>query len=135
MIFGGSMTNRAQIGMTMFLISAAVFFFLLILAFKYFAPMPSLNSRVGWLLTALLLAASLSIWRQWRWIATALGVAFLAGLFATISSVLTAIHGLFVIAGIIAIAIVPASATRTVALYWYFFTAVWLVIFVVSSQT
>ena len=127
------MNKRAQLAMAMFLMSSAVFFFLLILAFKYFAPLPSLNSRGGWLLTALLLAASLSIWRRWRWIATALGVAFVAALFATISSVLTAIHGLFVVAGIISIAVVPGSAMRTVALYWYFFTAVWLVIFVVSS--
>jgi len=129
------MTKPAQIGMAMFLISATVFFFLLILGFSHLAPVPSLNSRVGWLLTALLLAASLSIWRQWRWITTALGIAFVAGLFATISSVLTAIHGLFVVAGIISIALVPVSAIRSVALYWYFFTAVWLVIFVVSSQT
>jgi heme/copper-type cytochrome/quinol oxidase subunit 3 len=47
---------------------------------------------------------------------------------------LTAVHGLFVFAGIISIAAVPLSALRTVALYWYFFTAVWLVIFLVASH-
>jgi hypothetical protein len=47
---------------------------------------------------------------------------------------LTAVLGLFVLAGVIALAVVPASALRAMALYWYFFTAVWLVIFGVAGQ-
>ena len=124
------MTKRAQLGMAMFLISEAVFFLLLILAFKYFAASPGLSSRNGWILTILLLACSLSLWRAWRWVSVALGAVFLIGLFATSYTVLTGIHGLHILAGIIAIAIVPAPALRTMALYWYFFTAVWLVFMV-----
>jgi heme/copper-type cytochrome/quinol oxidase subunit 3 len=85
-------------------------------------------------LTALLVAGSLCVWREWRWTALALGAAFIVGLFGTRFSMLTAVHGLFVFAGIISIAAVPLSALRTVALYWYFFTAVWLVIFLVASH-
>ncbi len=130
------MTNRvtrpAQLGMAMFLISEAVFFFLLILAFAYFRALPQLNSRGGWILTALLLAASLSAWRAWRWMTVALGLAFLIVLVTTTSSLLTELHGLHVFAGIVAVSLVPAPALRTMALYWYFFTAVWLAIFVVA---
>lgn len=123
------MIKRAQLGMAMFLISEAVFFFLLILAFAYFRATPDLNSASGWILTALLVGASLTVWRAWRWITVALGVAFLVVLFITTPSVLTGLHGLHVLAGIIALALVPVSALRTMALYWYFFTAVWLAIF------
>lgn len=126
------MTQRAQLGMAMFLISEAVFFFLLILAFAYFRAIPAVHSTAGWLLTACLVAASLTVWRAWRWVTVALGVAFLIGLFWTTSSVLTGLHGLHILAGIVALALVPASALRTMALYWYFFTAVWLAIFLVA---
>lgn len=126
------MTKRAQLGMAMFLISEAVFFLLLILAFAYFRSLPGLNSPSGWILTALLVAASLAVWRAWRWMTVALGVAFLIVLFVTTSSVLTGLHGLHILAGIIALALVPASALRTMALYWYFFTAVWVAIFLVA---
>ncbi|MGA2212668.1 MAG: hypothetical protein ABSH31_05280 [Bryobacteraceae bacterium] len=128
------MTQRAQLGMLMFLISEAVFFFLLILACVYLRAPPVLGGLSGWVLTALLVAGSLCVWREWRWTALALGAAFIVGLFGTRFSMLTAVHGLFVFAGIISIAAVPLSALRTVALYWYFFTAVWLVIFLVASH-
>jgi heme/copper-type cytochrome/quinol oxidase subunit 3 len=121
--------RRCQLGMAMFLLSEAVFFFLLILACKYFAAIPYLSSRNGWILTILLLASSASMWRGWRWVTIALGVPFLLGLLGTLSSVLTAVLGLFLFAGMIALAIVPVSALRTMALYWYFLTAVWLAIF------
>jgi heme/copper-type cytochrome/quinol oxidase subunit 3 len=127
------MTKRAQLGMAMFLISEAVFFFLLILACAYSHALPRLYAPSGWILTALLLTGSLSIWRGWRWAALALGAAFIVGLIGTEFSMLTAVHGLFVFVGMISIAAVPISALRTVALYWYFFTAVWLVIFLVAS--
>lgn len=127
------MTNRAQLGMAMFLLADAVFFLLLILASAYFRATPHLIGARGWLLTALLIAGSLSIWRGWRWITFALGTAFCIGLFAAGATMLTGLHGLFVLAGVIAVAVVPSSGLRAMALYWYFFTAVWLVIFALGS--
>jgi heme/copper-type cytochrome/quinol oxidase subunit 3 len=126
------MRDRAQLGMAMLLISETVFFFLLILACANFQALPRLYVLSGSILTALLLAGSLCVWRGWRWAAVALGVVFLVGLVGTSFAMLTAVHGLFVLAGVIAIAVVPVSAIRTMALYWYFFTAVWVVIFVVA---
>jgi heme/copper-type cytochrome/quinol oxidase subunit 3 len=126
------MTQRTQLGMAMFLISEAVFFFLLIVACVYIRALPIFFDASGLALTALLLASSLCVWRGWRWAALALGAVFVVLLVGTKFSLLTAVHGLFVTAGLIAIAVVPVSALRTLALYWYFFTAVWLVIFLVS---
>jgi heme/copper-type cytochrome/quinol oxidase subunit 3 len=131
------MSKRSQLGMAMFLISEAVFFFLLILAFRYFAPTPHLSSRNGWLLTILLLTSALSMWQGWRWVTIGLGAAFLVApslFLGTTFFILAAIHGLHILAGLIALAIVPASALRAMALYWYFFTAVWLVILLVASR-
>ena len=127
------MTNRAQLGMAMLLIAEAVFFFLLILACVYLGALPRLAGSSGWLLTAALLASSLSVWRGWRWGTIALGAAFVIGLFGTTVSMLTAVLGIFVLVGTILIALVPVSALRTMALYWHFCTAVWLVIFAVAS--
>lgn len=127
------MTKRAHLGMVMFLISEAVFFFLLILAFAYFRALPELHSTAGWTLTALLVAASFALWRAWRWVTVALGLAFLIVLVITTSSLLTELHGLHIFAGVVAVSLVPTSALRTMALYWYFFTAVWLAIFLVAA--
>ena len=127
------MTKRAQLGMAMLLIAEAVFFFLLILACVYLRALPRLTGASGWLLTAALLASSLSVWRGWRWGTIALGAAFVIGLFGTTVSMLTAVLGIFVLVGTILIALVPVSALRTMALYWHFCTAVWLVIFAVAS--
>ena len=131
------MTQRAQIGMAMFLMSEAVFFLLLILAFRYFAPMPHLSLRNGWLLSILLLASALSMWRGWRWVTIALGVVFLFGevlFLGTPFFIMADIHGLHILGGLMAMAVVPTSALKVIALYWYFFTAVWLAIFLVASQ-
>jgi len=128
------MRDRAQLGMAMLLISEAVFFFLLILACANFQALPRLYVFSGSILTALLLDGSVSMCRKWRWATVALGVVFLVGLVGTSFAMLTAVHGLFVLAGVIAIGVVPVSAIRTMALYWYFFTAVWVVIFVVARQ-
>jgi len=128
--------KRAQLGMALFLIPEAVFFFLLILAFSYFGGKPVIP-RLGWLFTALLLASSLCMWRGWRWGTIALGAAFLISqvfyFFGTPFFILAGIHGLHVLAGLIALAIVPASALRVMALYWYFLMAVWLVIILIGS--
>jgi hypothetical protein len=131
------MTKRAELGMALFLIAQTVFFFLLILAAATFRAIPLLIAPSGWFLTALLVASSISIWRGWRWATIGLGAAFLIGqaiLFGIVSSMLTAIHGLFILAGLMALALVPVSALKVMALYWYFFTAVWLAIFLVASQ-
>jgi hypothetical protein len=128
------MNRRAQLGMAMFLISEAVFFFLLILACTYFRALPRLYAPSGWILTAVLLSASASIWRKWRWGAIALGAVFLVGLVGTPFAMLTAVLGLFVLAGVIALAFGPVSSQPALSLYWYFFTAVWLVIFGISGQ-
>jgi heme/copper-type cytochrome/quinol oxidase subunit 3 len=129
--------KRAQLGMALFLIPEAVFFFLLILAFAYFGEKPHPILRLGWLFTALLLASSLSMRRGWRWVTIALGAVFLvsqAVYFGTTFFILAGIHGLHVLAGLIALAIVPATAVRVMALYWYFITSVWLVILLAASQ-
>ena len=127
------MTKRAQLGMAMFLISEAVFFFLLILACVYLRALPSLIAPSGWSLTALLLASSLCLWRGWRWGTVALGAVFVAGLFGTTFALLTAVHGLFVLRRRDrARRRARRPALRALSLYWYFFTAVWLVIFLVS---
>jgi heme/copper-type cytochrome/quinol oxidase subunit 3 len=134
------MPKRSQLGMAMFLISESVFFFLLILAFAYFRAMPHRIASVGWLFTALLLVSGLSMWRAtvgsrwWRCVTIALGVAFLVYQVILVRNtyfILAGIHGMHVFAGLIALAIVPATALRTIALYWYFFALVWLVIFLV----
>jgi heme/copper-type cytochrome/quinol oxidase subunit 3 len=126
--------RRTQLGMAMFLIAEAVFFFLLILACVYLRALPMIFDASGLVLTALLLASTLCVWRGWRWAAFMFGAVFVVLLFGTKFSFLTAVHGLFVFAGLISIAVVPVSGLRTVALYWYFFTAVWLFIFLVSRN-
>src|ERR1700733_9280079 len=118
------MAQRAQFGMAMFLISEAVFFFLLIVAFAYFGAIPHRKAPSGWLFTALLLASTLSMWRAgagsgWgRCVTIALGVAFLiyqAIFFENTLFILAGIHGLHVLAGIIALVIVPSSGLRAMA--------------------
>jgi len=123
------MTKRAQIGMAMFLCSEAVFFFLLIGASFYFGEKPHLISYLGLLL---LLASNLSIWRGWRWVTIALGAAFLVALSTTGFNILTGIHGLHILAGLIALMLVPASALKVMAMYWYFFSAIWIAIFILA---
>jgi len=134
------MTKRAQLGMAMFLLAEAVFFFLLILAFVYFRWTAHLSRNAGLIDTALLLASSFAMWRAsagprwWLWITIILGIAFLIGqakLYGTTFFTLAGIHGLHIFAGLIALAVVPSSAIRPMAFYWYFFTAVWLAIFFV----
>lgn len=132
--------RRAELGMALFLIAETVFFFLLILAFAYFRAMPPGISPLGWLFTALLLASAVSMWRAaaasrlWLWVTIALGAAFLAGqsiYFGTTFFALAGIHGLHILAGLIALAVAPSAAIKVVALYWYFFVVVWLAIVVV----
>jgi heme/copper-type cytochrome/quinol oxidase subunit 3 len=133
-------SRRAELGMELFLIAETVFFFLLILAFAYFRAMPRGIAPLGWLFTALLLASTVSMWRAaaesrlWLWVTIALGAAFLAGqsvFFGTTFFTLAGIHGLHILAGLIALAVVPSAAIKVVALYWYFLVVLWLAIVVV----
>lgn len=151
------MTRRAQLGMAMFLIAEAVFFFLLLLAFVYFrAPRSNLSFAAGSLGTALLLASSLSMWRStqgsrlWLVVTIALGAAFLIGramedvrlvgggvtmsegLFGTTFFTLTGVHSLHVLLGVVALAVLPPAALRVMAMYWHFFVALWVAIFLVA---
>jgi heme/copper-type cytochrome/quinol oxidase subunit 3 len=126
--------------MALFLMAETVFFFLLILAFAYFRAMPPGISPLGWFFTALLLVSTISMWRAaaesrlWLWVTIALGVAFLAGqsiFFGTTFFTLAGVHGLHILAGLIALVAAPAAALKVVALYWYFFVFLWLVIVLV----
>ena len=136
----GIVNRRAQLGMALFLMAETVFFFLLILAFAYFRAMPQGISPLGWFFTALLLASTVSMWRAatgsrlWLWVTIALGVAFLAGqsvFFGITFFTLAGVHGLHILAGLIALAVAPSAAIKVVALYWYFFVVLWLVIVLV----
>jgi heme/copper-type cytochrome/quinol oxidase subunit 3 len=129
--------------MAMFLIAEAVFFLLLVLAFVYFRAMPRSLGPFAWLFTAVIALSSLTMWRAsvassvWVCTTVALGIAFVIGqatVYRGTFFTLVAIHGLHVLAGSIALAFVPASALRAMAIYWYFFTAVWLAIFITASQ-
>jgi cytochrome c oxidase subunit 3 len=148
--------RRAQIGMAMFLLAEAVFFFLLLLAFVYFRAQADLSIQAGSIDTALLLASSLSMWRAiagsrlWLVVTIGLGAAFLfgqaieslrlmrdgvtmsQGLFGTTFFTLTGIHALHVLAGLVVLAIVPAAGLRVMALYWYFFVVLWFAIFLAA---
>ncbi len=138
------MGRRAELGMAMFLAAEAVFFFLLILAFAYFRAMPHSFGPWKWLFTGVLALSSFTMWRAssrsgkfWTCITIALGIAFVIGqatLFRDTFATLVSIHGLHVLAGSIALAFVPDSGLRAMRLYWYFFTAVWVIIFITAIQ-
>jgi heme/copper-type cytochrome/quinol oxidase subunit 3 len=150
--------RRTELGMAMFLIAETVFFFLLILALIYFRipGAGKLSVHSGAFDTACLLASALTIWRattgsrRWLWATILFGGLFLAGqgvqyvdlihdglsisqgLFGTAFFTLAGVHGLHVLAGLIALGIVPGTAIRTMALYWYFLAGVWLATFLVA---
>jgi cytochrome c oxidase subunit III len=108
------MRRPTQLGMAMFLLAEAVFFFLLILAFVYFRETSAepaartLNLKIAAFSTAFLLASAFSMWRAarsangarlWLGITILLGAAFLAGqssqLLHLIDSGITMSQGLF----------------------------------------
>ena len=124
------MRQRARLGMVMFLLSEAVFFFMLIAAFVYFrdtrAAAGSLRLGTSTLYTVCLAASSFTMWRAAEtgtrsWLAgtIALGATFLLGqgseylrlfrqnitisqsLFGTTFFTLTGFHGLHVLIGIV----------------------------------
>lgn len=160
------MLRRARLGMTMFLLSEAVFFFMLIVAFVYFrhpAPLPDLAFGAGAAFTACLTASCFTMWRAavsatrdnanavrgWLAATILLGAFFIVAqgdeylrLFSYGSSeralfLLAGCHEVHVAAGILLLGgvflfqagEVRSVAVQTVALYWYFVTAVWIAIF------
>lgn len=159
------MSERAPLGMLLFLLNEAVLFFMLIAAFVYFrgstltTAASSLNLRAASILTVCLLASSFTMWRAaatgtrpWLGATLALGAIFLYGQgteywalvhqhvtisrsqFGTTFFTLTGIHGLHVFTGLLLVAVLLAASPRraaldSIALYWYFVDAIWLVIF------
>ncbi len=160
-------------GMKLFVLSEAVFFFLLIVAYIYFrttgmaAARSSLHLGESATLTACLVASSFTMWRAsasgdlkrarlWIVATMTLGLIFLLGqgaeywrlfqqkvtisqsLFGTTFFTLTGFHGLHLLVGIAALAVLLALtrlrghqpiAVKVVGLYWQFIDLVWLVIF------
>jgi heme/copper-type cytochrome/quinol oxidase subunit 3 len=142
-------------GMQLLLLAEGVFFFMLILAFVYFRdeslPTAVAQLRLGSasLFTASLLGSAFSLWRRWLGLAIGLGVVFFIGqgseylrllrngftlsqgLFGTTFFTLTGIHGIHVMLGLLMLG--AASISRlplpAVAMFWYFVTAVWIVVY------
>jgi len=137
------MRERAKLGMALFLLSEAVFFFMLIAAFVYFRDVrtTSENLRLGTsaFYTACLLVSSFTMWRAvatesrtWLFATIALGGVFLfgqaseylrlfqqnitisQGLFGTTFFTLTGLHGLHVLAGILLLAATLAMSARPI---------------------
>ncbi|HLK50148.1 MAG TPA: cytochrome c oxidase subunit 3 [Bryobacteraceae bacterium] len=161
------MKTRAPLGMLLFLLNEAVFFFMLIGAFVYFrgsalaTAARSLNLAGASIYTVCLLASSITMWRGvaagsrgWLGATLALGAIFLYGQgreywalfrqnvtiggdqFGTTFFTLTGIHALHVLTGLLLLLVLLSGAGRrsaldSIALYWYFVDAVWIVIFAV----
>src|SRR5215471_16531053 len=110
--------RRAQLGMALFLLNEAVFFFMLILAFVHFHDVrkASLHLRAASVDTAFLIASSFTMWRavrtgarHWLALTVALGSFFLIGQgseyisrqrLGTAFFTLTSLHGLHLLVGI-----------------------------------
>lgn len=149
--------SKAKLGMSMLILAESVFFFMLILAFIYFRPQSlktstaTLHLTVASLYTACLLASGLMLWRRWLAPTIALGVVFLLGqgreyvallqsgvtisqgLFGTTFFTITGMHAIHAALGLILLAFASAGrlAVPTVAMFWYFVTAAWVVVFAV----
>jgi heme/copper-type cytochrome/quinol oxidase subunit 3 len=158
------MRQSARLGMALFLLNEAVFFFMLISAFVYFrasslpAAAANLKPGVTAIYTVCLLASSITVWRAtaqgnraWTCATLALGAVFLfgqgseylrlfqqnitvsQGLFGSTFFTLTGLHALHVLIGLVLLVVLLATQNTlsppSIALYWYFVDAVWLVIF------
>jgi len=146
--------RQAPLGMALFLLSEAIFFFMLILAFVYFRDARTaaiLRLRATAMDTAFLVASTFTMWqavrmesRSWLAATIALGSIFLIGqgseyiriqnLPGTAFFMLTSLHGLHLLAGIVllsAMLVVNTKQLGVAALYWYFVAAVWIAIFMV----
>ena len=145
--------RRAQLGMALFLLNEAVFFFMLILAFVHFHDVrkASLHLRAASVDTAFLIASSFTMWRavrtgarHWLALTVALGSFFLIGQgseyisrqrLGTAFFTLTSLHGLHLLVGIVLLSAMLVLNTKELgvaAFYWYFVAAVWVAIFIVA---
>jgi heme/copper-type cytochrome/quinol oxidase subunit 3 len=179
--------KKNKLGMLLFILSEAVFFSLLILAYAYFRNMQiqgptaatSLDPLVTGIFSLFLFSSSFTMWRaekslqqenhtrlqMWLFLTIAFGIVFVLGqgiewrsligqgttisrnLFGTTFFTLTGFHGLHVIIGLLALAVVLAfsragdfrgpnsEAVETIAWYWHFVDIVWVVIFSVVYLT
>jgi heme/copper-type cytochrome/quinol oxidase subunit 3 len=150
------MLERARLGMAMFLLNQAMLFLFLIIGFVYFQKPGGhvdVTLGAGGLYTVSLAASSITMWRATvsnarRWLAATiiLGCAFLWGEYRSVVPVrdlvppfftLAGCHQLHVVVGILLVGIAlwderRSVIVRTVALYWYFVTAVWIAIVAVG---
>ncbi len=149
--------TKAKLGMSMLILAESVFFFMLILAFVYFrsesvkTAAATLHLAVASIYTSCLLASGLTLWRGWLAPTIALGVIFLVGqgreyvallqsgvtmsqgLFGTTFFTITGIHAIHAALGLILLGFASAGrlAVPAIAMFWYFVTAAWLVVFAV----
>jgi cytochrome c oxidase subunit III len=149
--------NKAKLGMSMVILAESVFFFMLILAFVYFrseslkTAAATLHLAAASIFTVCLLASGFTLWRGWLAPTIALGFIFLLGqgreyvallqggvtmsqgLFGTTFFTVTGIHVVHAAFGLILLGFVCAGrlAVPAIAMFWYFVTGVWVVIFAV----
>jgi heme/copper-type cytochrome/quinol oxidase subunit 3 len=149
--------TKAKLGMSMLILAESVFFFMLILAFVYFrseslkTAAATLHLATASIYTVCLLASGFTLWRGWLAPTIALGVIFLLGqgreylallqngvtmsqgLFGTTFFTVTGIHAIHAALGVILLGFVFAGrlAVPAIAMFWYFVTAAWAVVFAV----
>jgi len=128
--------QRARLGMAMLILTEAVFFFMLILAFVYFrdeslkTAVATLNLRVTSLYTACLLISCVTLWRAQAGLTILFGIVFFVGqgseylrilragftmsqgLFGTTFFTLTGVHGLHVLVGLALLCVTAPSRSR-----------------------
>lgn len=139
----------------MLILAESVFFFMLILAFVYFrsdslkTAAATLHLATASIYTVCLLGSGFTLWRGWLAPTIALGVIFLLGqgheylallqsgvtmsqgLFGTTFFTVTGIHAIHAALGVVLLGFVFAGrlAVPAVAMFWYFVTAAWVVVF------
>ncbi len=149
--------SKAKLGMSMLILAESVFFFMLILAFIYFradslkTSAATLHLAVASIYTASLLASGFTLWRGWLAPTIALGVVFLLGqareyvallqsgvtisqgLFGTTFFTVTGIHAIHTALGLVLLGFASAGrlAVPAIAMFWYFVTGAWVVVFAV----
>ena len=150
------MLKRARLGMALFLLSEAVLFFFLITGVVYFKQWGAFWGG-GSLYTILFAVSGITMWRAasgaaarlWLVATILLGLASLSGLSGGLLRVfaernqesalftLFGCHQLHVALGIVLLGIAlwcgQSVVVKTIALYWYFVVAVWIVIIVTAN--
>jgi heme/copper-type cytochrome/quinol oxidase subunit 3 len=149
--------TKAKLGMSMLILAESVFFFMLILAFVYFraeslkTATATLHPAATSIFTVCLLASGFTLWRGWLAPTMALGVIFLLGqgreyvallqsgvtmsqgLFGTTFFTIAWIHAIHAVLGLILMGLASAGrlAVPVIAMFWYFVTGAWVVVFAV----